>query len=127
MSTCTICSVGERAPGDSRCRPCNAARARARRSKMGPADWRRNNLWAFYKITPEQYDSLLAAQGGGCAVCSATSNLCVDHDHACCAGPQTCGRCIRGILCRECNRAEGMVGGDPERLRNLANYIEGAL
>lgn len=28
----------------------------------------------------------------------------VDHDHACCPRSNSCGKCVRGILCRECNK-----------------------
>ena len=51
-------------------------------------------------VTVEQYDALLAAQGGGCAICGnppKTRRLHVDHDHK-------TGR-VRGLLCHRCNRA----------------------
>lgn len=31
----------------------------------------------------------------------------VDHDHACCHGNHSCGRCVRGVLHRGCNTALG--------------------
>lgn len=49
----------------------------------------------------------------------------IDHDHACCAGPMSCGACIRGVLCGSCNMAFGQY----ERLLNqatteaLASYL----
>ena len=46
------------------------------------------------------YDSLLAAQKGGCAICGAlplTRRLDVDHDHRTMR--------VRGLLCHRCNRA----------------------
>jgi hypothetical protein len=51
-------------------------------------------------VTVEQYDAMLAAQGGGCAICGTkpkTRRLDVDHDHK-------TGR-VRGLLCHRCNRA----------------------
>jgi len=44
-----------------------------------------------------------------CAVCRMTENLSVDHDHSCCPGEHSCGKCIRGFLCRTCNFAEGLL------------------
>jgi hypothetical protein len=62
-----------------------------------------------HKMTPEQYEVKLAEQGGHCALCDAVQysdkrRLPVDHDHICCPGENTCGKCTRGILCANCNR-----------------------
>ena len=51
-------------------------------------------------VTPADYDRLLAAQGGHCALCPNTPKsrrLHVDHDHRTGA--------VRGLLCYRCNRA----------------------
>ena len=77
-------------------------------------------LWA-YKLTPEQYKKLTK---DGCEVCGSFEQLCVDHDHSCCPWRITCGQCIRGILCSFCNRAEGLLKSDPNRVRSLAAYLE---
>lgn len=50
----------------------------------------------------EQYDLLLAAQGGGCAICGRLPKkirLAVDHCHV-------SGR-VRALLCAACNRSIG--------------------
>ena len=70
-----------------------------------------------YGLEPSQYEALLAAQEGGCRICSRSPEengraLAVDHDHACCPGSTSCGRCIRGLLCSLCNRALGCFGDD---------------
>lgn len=51
-------------------------------------------------VSDDDYHRMLAAQGGGCAICGATPKtrrLDVDHDHL-------TGK-VRGLLCHRCNRA----------------------
>jgi len=75
-----------------------------------------------YGLTAEQYKQRLADQGGGCAICAATSSrgkpgerLHVDHCHQ-------SGR-VRGLLCSECNRGIGHFRDDAERLERAAAYL----
>lgn len=77
-------------------------------------------------MTVEQFQELNDAQGGRCAVCGEApdGNLHVDHDHSCCPGRNSCGECVRGLLCGKCNKALGMFKDDPERLRSAASYLE---
>lgn len=88
------------------------------------ADLRRN-----YNISLDQYDKMLARQGGGCAVCGATEaengrSLAVDHDHACCPDTKkSCGKCVRGLLCNNCNRCIGWAKDDIARLERMADYL----
>lgn len=60
-----------------------------------------------YGLTPAEYERLYEHQGRRCAICrratGASKRLAVDHDHACCPGPTSCGRCVRGLLCGTCN------------------------
>lgn len=60
------------------------------------------------------YRDMLEQQGGRCAMCGieqcvAGQRFSVDHDHACCPGPTSCGACVRGLLCRKCNGALGFL------------------
>jgi hypothetical protein len=48
---------------------CMACYQRGRRLNQDPAEIRRANLWAKYRITPEQYDALRAGQSFRCAIC----------------------------------------------------------
>jgi Recombination endonuclease VII len=51
-------------------------------------------------VSTEDYERMLAEQGGGCAICGAppkTRRLHVDHNHK-------TGK-VRGLLCFRCNRA----------------------
>lgn len=55
------------------------------------------------------YNETLEKQGGVCAVCQQTSKqrFSVDHDHTCCPGRASCGLCVRGLLCSDCNLGLG--------------------
>lgn len=89
-------------------------------------------LWRKYRLTLERYDQILAEQGGGCAICGSDDprdpsiqRFHVDHDHTCCPGRgNTCGQCIRGLLCRACNTALGNFADDPARLRRAVDYLD---
>jgi hypothetical protein len=35
--------------------------------------------------------------------------LVVDHDHSCCPATYSCGRCVRGFICHECNVMLGTI------------------
>jgi len=79
-----------------------------------------------FGITVDEFDRLLASQGGGCGICGDTpadENLHVDHDHACCPGNKTCGQCIRGLLCRYCNQALGFLKDSAVRAESAAVYL----
>ena len=82
---------------------------------------RKTKLKRKYKLTPEQYDSMLAAQGGHCAICPCTprkngKRLAVDHDHR-------TGR-IRGLLCSDHNRALGLLGDSSQLCLRAAAYLQ---
>lgn len=97
------------------CRPCSSVLAR------------KGGLRRRYGLTVEQHRALLESQGGRCAICQEAEPVeatwHVDHDHSCCPGGDTCGNCIRGLLCPPCNRGIGSLSDDPVRLLQAAIYL----
>lgn len=98
----------------------NLRKWRAANPEKVQASSRRAYLKKAFGITPEQYDEMLAAQGGVCAICGGTESgngkrFHVDHDH-------TTGA-IRGILCHHCNLALGHFKDDPKRLAQAIAYL----
>jgi hypothetical protein len=86
-----------------------------------------------YKITLEQYNQMIIAQGGLCLACKepleeesplAHRGPVVDHDHTCCPKSRSCGKCVRGIIHRACNVGIGMFGDNAIKLRLAAEYLE---
>lgn len=81
---------------------------------------------SIYGLTIEEYEELQAA---GCGVCGAAESsgkskaLHVDHDHSCCPGRRSCGKCVRGALCTSCNQGLGRFKDDPDRLVAAAVYL----
>ena len=88
--------------------------------------WGRRIKYA-YGITVDDYESMLANQGGSCAGCGVKPDgqrLCVDHDHKCCSGPRSCGKCVRGLLCARCNKLIGLASDNTQTLSNLVSYLQ---
>ena len=76
------------------------------------ANSRRHHLRHHFGLSPEQFDAMIESQEGRCAICrtdtpGGAGTWHVDHDHRCCPGRETCGRCLRGLLCYSCNHALG--------------------
>lgn len=77
-----------------------------------------------YGLTADDYRRLKAYQAGVCAVCARAKGtrrrLAVDHDHRCAEGHPAhlgCPRCVRGLLCAQCNLyLFGRYGDDPKQL-----------
>jgi len=85
-----------------------------------------------YGITGRELNALLAAQGGKCWTCERSisrggdkysSMLHVDHDHACCPGARSCGKCIRKLLCWGCNSALGLMEDREDVAYALGDYL----
>lgn len=79
-----------------------------------------------YGITIQRIDDMYAAQNGMCAICfSGIGTDChIDHDHNCCPGYRSCGKCVRGLLCNSCNLMLGMAKDSPEILLSASAYLK---
>jgi hypothetical protein len=70
-----------------------------------------------YGLAPAEFDFLVVAQAGRCAICNREDGkeLRVDHDHK--------TGIVRGLLCGSCNRAMGLFHEDPNRFRSAEMYL----
>ena len=107
-------------------RGSNASRNRKRTKEYVRA----TNIKTKYNITLDEVKDMLTAQGGGCAICGKTDPgtryWCVDHDHACCPPVKNlhaCGKCVRGIVCYNCNNMLGYAIDNPDNLMAGVAYL----
>ena len=82
-------------------------------------------------LTAEQFDARLASQGGRCANPGCRTDnpggkgrFHIDHDHDCCPKGKSCSKCIRGLLCHDCNTGMGLLGDSVERLEGAVAYLK---
>jgi hypothetical protein len=78
-----------------------------------------SHLINTYGITLNQYQNILDRQNGVCAICQQKSEkikLAVDHDH-------NTGK-IRGLLCRDCNQAIGLLKDNVVLLEKAKEYLQ---
>ena len=111
------------------CSECNAGRREKYRREVD-----RHRLYVHrqnlkqYGLTVEDYDNLLAGQGGTCALCERTDSgrnrdgsprkLHVDHDHN--------TEVVRALLCPRCNSLVGWLEkskDDPELVERALRYL----
>jgi hypothetical protein len=118
---------------DTICRACHNALAKVGNAK--PEAKAKHALWSqkrkadpaarrvdrdaqlrrYFGIGLLEYEAMLTAQEGKCAICRRAMKLAVDHDH-------TTGK-IRALLCGQCNRALGLLGDDAEIVMRAALYL----
>jgi hypothetical protein len=86
-----------------------------------------SRAWAyknFYNFTVKEYEEMLEAQGGVCALCfkveTATKNgkvkrLAVDHCHN--------SNKVRGLLCMKCNTYLGKFNDEVDYFQRVIDYL----
>lgn len=93
------------------------------RYRNNPAHARSINLKSYYGLSPNQYQEMLDAQGGKCAICreatvgnKARKNLFIDHCHS--------TDNVRGLLCGNCNNLLGHAKDNPQILQSAMDYLK---
>jgi len=105
----------------SYCKPCGRLISRAWAHKQPVnTDKNRNKAYLFkYGLTLEEYNALLDAQEGLCAICKepqANRPLVIDHNHI--------TNRVRALLCIGCNSGIGCFKEDPATLFKAIAYLQ---
>lgn len=60
-----------------------------------------------------------------CGICGNTDSgmreFHIDHDHSCCSG---CEKCVRGLLCKQCNHALGFFQDSIDTMESAIRYLK---
>lgn len=132
--TCSKATYNERckaAPRTCKCRICendfmpNSSMHQICSKACHVIQRRRRTLAAKYGLDEDTFNNILRNQDNVCAICLGieVDRWAVDHDHACCDGDKTCGKCIRGILCFRCNTALGLLKDSPLNVSRALAYL----
>lgn len=112
------------------CIPCELQRNREYLASKGTYNADRCRVYTRTKkwnLTEGGYEAMFDAQGGVCAICGSppddNKSLAVDHDHSCCPEKKSCGKCIRKLLCDNCNNGLGRFKDDIDRLEKAIVYL----
>lgn len=100
-------------------------------ARQNPEGYYWSRIKYMYQLTQDQFNELLEAQDGTCAICKSgdpqgNGKWSIDHDHSCCSGARSCGKCVRGLLCNGCNHGLGNFLDSVDSLHNAIEYLGGA-
>ena len=76
----------------------------------------RTHELAKYGLTIGTFEKMVTQRDSRCDICEQLRELCLDHDHATGA--------VRGLLCRSCNRALGLLGDTADSVHRALIYLE---
>ena len=128
MGVCSKCG-----PMDLTLEGFCAERARNNRRSYTPEQIRDKMYLDKFGITLEQYNEMREEQNYSCKICQRHESefavsMAVDHDHSCCSErKRSCGKCIRGLLCSNCNRGIGHLMEDIVIMERSIQYVKGEL
>ncbi len=132
FEVCTMCNLDKpleefhkhklgRNGVNATCKECHSTLSRVRRENPDLRE-RENDQRRVrrFGLAPGQYDEMLVAQSGVCAICQlpkreSGKGLHVDHDHVTGA--------VRALLCYACNTGLGSFKDSPELLEAAARYL----
>jgi len=102
------------------CKKCHA-NDRRNWNRQYPEKLREQRLKRQYGIDQGDYESLLVAQGGKCAVCGINDSgqkgsWSIDHCHK--------TGIVRGLLCNNCNNGLGRFKDNPDLMQKAIKYLE---
>lgn len=102
---------------------------------------RPGRVFKRHGLTEAAYNQMLIDQQGVCKVCllpetaskssvdETPRSLAIHHNHNCCPGKYSCGKCIIGLLCSNCNTGIGLLKDSPKILLRayqvMVEYNEG--
>lgn len=69
---------------------------------------------------------ILLSKDNLCAICRVVIteySVHIDHDHNCCPSKKTCGGCVRGLLCENCNKGLGHFKDNKDVLALALAYL----
>lgn len=83
---------------------------------------------ALHPLRGKGLINLYNSQNAKCACCKDLFDPSilphVDHDHSCWPDRQSCGKCVRGLLCKKCNLMLGYARDNADILNKGIKYLD---
>lgn len=116
--------IRDRTPPCEPCRAGSRAYQRERRSNKVAELGYDPRRFSRHKITKDFYDDLMSKHNQKCWICKEADATAIDHDHSCCSSIRSsCGKCVRGVLCSNCNTAIGLLKDNETKLESALKYL----
>lgn len=118
-----------------RCAPCMEAARVYRARPGGKLASKVSSVRKRYNLSWADLEFLYESQDRKCVICSDAISIlpdepnpaAIDHDHACCPEQaRSCGKCVRGLLCRDCNQGIGKLKDSRHVLQRAIEYLSRA-